>query len=303
MPELPDYALYQRAFSFLNSVQLTMISQFSTHHNLEKAFLSPSEKSLKSVLMRNILQKVLHVAELDMPVILISEMGAGKKRIAQIIHENSDRAASPFYVFYCLDLTEERYEEAFREQLQLNDNYFVLKYEVIEKATKGILYLDQFSELPPDLMLNVIKSYLNGSNQLYRFSNEARPRLILSINMESYSELLNMSIWQTILHLLDPYTIIIPPLRERKEDIPILIDAFLNEIRSNHSKYSELSISENALAVCVAYNWPGNIRQLHNALLQGAVLSHGKTIESQHFPFSMNWQLPYEFSGNGMLKK
>lgn len=291
-------------FSFLIAhTKITMITPFATHHDFEKAFLSPTEKALKSALMRNILQKVLHVAKLDKPVILISEMGAGKKRIAQIIHENSSRAASPFYVFYCLDLTEERYEEAFREQLHLNDNHFILKYEVIEKATKGILYLDQFSELPPDLMLNVIKSYLNSSNQLYRFSSDARPRLILSVNMESYSELLNLSVWQTILHLLDPYTIIVPPLRERKEDIPILIDAFLNEIKAKHSEYNQLSISENALAVCTDYSWPGNIRQLHNALLQGAVLSHGRTIESRHFPFSMNWQLPYEFDGNGMVKK
>lgn len=280
-----------------------MISRFSSHTNLEQSFLSPAEKSFESVLMRNILYKVLHVAKLDMPVILVGEMGAGKKRIAQIIHENGERAAYPFYSFYCLDLTEDQYEDAFREQLHLNDDHFILKFEVIEKATKGILYMDQFSELPSDLMLNIIKSFLNGSNQLYRFSEEARPRLILSINMESYADLINTSSWQTILHLLDPYTIMVPPLRERREDIPLLINAFLNEIKAKSNKYSELLISDDALRTCASYSWPGNIRQLHNALLQGAVLSHGKTIESHHFPFSMNWQLPYEFEGNTVLKK
>lgn len=248
--------------------------------------------------MRTILEKVLYVAKSDMPVILIGEIGAGKKRIAQIIHENSDRAAAPFHSFFCLDLTTDQYEEAFREQLHLSDDHFVLKYDVIEKASRGILYMNQFSELQPELMLNIIKAFLKGSSQLFRFSEEARPRLILSINLEAYADLIRVQEWQTILHLLNPYTIMIPPLRERKEDIPLLINDFLGNIRSKSSRYRKLSISQNALEACSSYNWPGNICQLHNALLQGAVLSHGKTIESHHFPFSMNWKLPYEFEGN-----
>jgi DNA-binding NtrC family response regulator len=144
-------------------------------------------------------------------------------------------------------------------------------------------------------MLNLICSFEKGSEQLYRYSKAAKPRLILSVNMESYPELINRPSWQNILHILDPQVIMVPPLRERKEDIPLLINSFMKDLKSNSNKYSELSISDDALETCSSYSWPGNIRQLNNAILQGAVLSHGETIESRHLPFSMNWKLPYKF--------
>jgi DNA-binding NtrC family response regulator len=273
-----------------------MIPRISTNSDLmQKSLLSGIEKSLNSALMRDVLCKILDLANLNMPVILIGEIGSGKKRMAQIIHENSSRASHPFYSFYCLDLTNEEYEEAFREQLHINNDHFILKYNIIEKASRGILYMDQFSELSADLILNFVQSFKKASEQLFRYSEAAKPRLILSVNMESYLNLVNMPSWQTILHMLDPYTIMIPPLRERKEDIPLLIDSIIEEIKSKSKKFRDLSISDAALDACSSYSWPGNIRQLNNALLQGAVLSHGKTIEKHHFPFSMNWKLPYEF--------
>ncbi|HLR76693.1 MAG TPA: sigma 54-interacting transcriptional regulator [Balneolaceae bacterium] len=271
-------------------------------HRLENSSLTPTEKSFESILMRDILSKVLDIAKLNAPVVIIGEMGVGKKRVAQIIHENSRRAAYPFYPFYCLDLNRDDYDKAFREQLMLSDDHFVLKYDVIEKAYHGILFLEQFSELSEDLMINIVQSFIKGCEQLYRFNAEAKPRLVISINMGSYNDLIHSSEWQKILNLLNPYTIMIPPLRERKRDIPLLINSFLKHVKSKSSKFSELSISEEALEVCASHRWPGNIKQLHNALLQGILLSHKKTIESQHFPFSMQWKTPYGFNQNNPPK-
>ncbi len=256
-------------------------------HNFENSSLTSTEKLFGSILMRDILSKVLDVAKLNAPVILIGEIGVGKKRIAKIIHENSDRAGYPFYSFYCVDINYDDYDEAFREQLILSDDHFILKYDVLEKASHGILFMDQFSELSEDLMVNIVLSFINGSRQLYRFSINAKPRLVISINMSSYKNLTNLPGWQEILKLLNPYILMIPPLRERKQDIPLLIHSFLKHIKSKSSKCEELSISDEALKICSSYNWPGNIMQLHNALLQGVLLSHKKTIESRHFPFSM----------------
>lgn len=278
-----------------------MDTRFSFSNNIfmQESYLSRMERSFKSELMRNIVSKILELAKLETPVILIGEIGTGKKHIAQIIHENGSRVTHPFYSFYCLDLTDEEYEEAFKEQLHLHDDHFLLKYNVIEKASMGILYLDQFSELPPELMLNVIQSFNKGCDQLFRYSKAAKPRLILSINMQSYAKLSKMPNWKVILRMLNPNVIMIPPLRERKEDIPLLIDNFIEEVKSKFKNFSKLSISDSALKACSSYSWPGNIRQLNNALLQGAVLSHGQTIESHHLPFSMNWKLPYKFEGHG----
>lgn len=266
-----------------------MIPRISTKNDIiQTSLLSRIEKSFKSRLMKNILGKALDLAKLDTPVILIGETGSGRKRMGQIIHENSSRALHPFYSFYCLDLTKEDYETAFREQLYLNDDYLSLKYNVVEKASMGILYMDQFSELSSDLMLKVIQSFNKGVEQLFRYSDAARPRLILSVNMKSYEELINTQNWKTILHMLDPHTIMIPPLRERKEDIPLLINFYINAIKSTSKKFNKLTISDASLDACLYYSWPGNIIQLHNVLLQGAVLSEGRTIENYHLPFSMN---------------
>src|SRR5699024_3571293 len=131
-----------------------------------------------------------------------------------------------------VDINQDKYREAFREQLILSDDHFILKYDVIERASRGILFMDQFSELSEDLMLNIIRSFIKGSRQLYHFSIKAKPRLIISINMDSYNSIIKLPGWQVILELLKPNIIMIPPLRERKEDIPLLIHSFLGELRS-----------------------------------------------------------------------
>lgn len=269
---------------------------------LRQSYLNEVEKSSKSLLMQDIFNKILNIAKRETHVVTIGEIGSGKKRLAQIIHENSNRSEGPFYSFYCVDVHEDEYKEVFREQLQLKEEHFILKYHALEKASGGILYLDQFSELPPQFMLNIIKSYVKGCEQLFRHDVKSKPRLIISMNQESYQRVMHQQVWKQILDLLNPVVVMLPPLRERKEDIPLIIDAFLKEIKERYTDWNDLCISQQALHDCFNYNWPGNIRQLKNALLQGAILSYGKTIESRHLPFSMSWKLPYEFEGNEMFQ-
>lgn len=256
---------------------------------LKKGLPNDIEKSTKSLLMQDIFYKILRLAKLDSNVILVSEIGSGKKRLAQVIHQNSNRAKAPFHTFYCLDVNEEEYKDAFWGQLQFEDNHLSLKYNLLEKAVGGILYLDQFSELSPTVMLDILNSYQKGCDQLFRHNKQARPRLILSFNQESYHKILHHDTWEQLLAKLNPVVMMLPPLRERKEDIPLLISHFLKEIKANYSDCENLNISTQALIECFNYSWPGNLLQLKNAIIQGAILSHGQTIELKHLPFSMSW--------------
>jgi len=111
----------------------------ANYPSLENSLLSCTEKSLKSILMRDILGKILELAKLDAPVLIIGEVGVGKKRIAQIMHENSKRASYTFHPFYCVDLKKEEYQKAFREQLVLDEDHLMLKYDLIEKTSNGTL--------------------------------------------------------------------------------------------------------------------------------------------------------------------
>lgn len=266
----------------------------STHNRLQKSLLRDPEKSSQSILMRDFFHKILSLAKLESNVILIGEIGSGKKRLAHIIHENSNRVEGPFYSFYCVDVNEDEYKDAFWGHLKFEDDHLTLRYDALEKAYGGTLYLDQFSELSPLYMLKIIDSFRKGTRNLFRHNKTAIPRLIISFNQESYQTILKTPIWDALLEQINPMVMMLPPLRERREDIPVLIEYFLNEIKQKNSDWNELSISAQALCDCFNYSWPGNIRQLKNALLQGAILSYGKTIESRHLPFSMTWRLPYE---------
>lgn len=254
------------------------------------------EEVSSSALMKDIFLKAQTLAEVDNPLIIIGEVGAGKKRMARYIHRHSARSEFPFHCFYCVDINESEYKEAFWEHVEIQGSHIVLTYDAIEKAQGGLLFLDQFSEVNEQYMLDIIEAYQQGCHQLYRYNKLLAPRLVLAINRESYRRLLTSSTWKSILQLLNPLAIMVPPLRERKEDIPSLVNTFLQQIRETRTEWLDLTISEEALAKCLNYNWPGNIRQLKNALLQGAVLSNGNQIEVHHFPFSLSWNLPYRIA-------
>lgn len=245
-------------------------------------------------LMKDIYNKVKSIAQLDKHLVLIGEIGVGKKSLAHAIHRNSSRAKGSFQSFYCVSTNEDEFKEAFWEQVRIENDHLVLRYDVLEKASNGILYLNKFSDLTTVFMLNIIDSYIHGCNQLFRYNKAISPRLIISISQDSFPQFIKTEVWDRLLNLLDPVSIMLPPLRERREDIPALIDSFIEEARSTDPAWYRLAISDDALQECLAYKWPGNVRQLKNAIFQGALLAQGNQIECNHLPFSMSWQLPYQ---------
>ncbi|MCH8556272.1 MAG: sigma 54-interacting transcriptional regulator [Balneolia bacterium] len=246
-----------------------------------------------SVLMQDIYDKTMTVARLEKHVLLIGEMGVGKKHVARIIHNEGARKSGPFMSFYCVDVDEAQLKDAFCEHVFIEGNHINLKYDLLEKASHGVLFIDQFGELDVSMMYSVLDSYRIGCHQLFRYNTSAAPRLVISISQSSYKRLIGTEVWDYVLQTLNPISIMLPPLRERKEDIFDLVHDFISQISQSEDDWSQLTISDEAMNKCMAYSWPGNIRQLKNALMQGAVLSCGETIQSHHLPFSMNWKLPY----------
>lgn len=247
-----------------------------------------------SPLMNDIYQKVKSIAHLDKHLVLIGEIGVGKMSLARAIHRNSSRAKGPFHSFYCMNTNEDEFKEAFWEQVHVENEHLLLKYDILEKASNGVLYLNKFSELSTAFKLNIIDSYIHGCNQLFRYNFATSPRLIISISQDAFQQFMKTEVWNKLLTLLDPISIMLPPLRERREDIPAFIETFLEEARNSEPAWFRLGITDEAMRECLAYKWPGNVRQLKNAIFQGALLSQGYLIECHHLPFSMNWQLPYQ---------
>ncbi|MCH8496459.1 MAG: sigma 54-interacting transcriptional regulator [Balneolales bacterium] len=248
----------------------------------------------KSPLMKDIYQKVQNIARHEKHLVLIGEIGVGKRSLADAIHRYSSRSNGPFHSFYCINTNEEEFKDAFWEQLRVENEHVLLRYDLLEKTSNGILYLNKFSELTTSLMLNIIDSYIHGCNQLFRYNLSTSPRLIISISQDTYQHFMKTEAWDKLLTELNPISIMVPPLRERREDIPAFIKLFIEEARYSEPSWSDLSISDEAVQECISHRWPGNVRQLKNAIVQGALLSQGGLIQCQHLPFSMNWQLPYQ---------
>lgn len=247
--------------------------------------IDPVKIIYSSMLMQDIMQKIMTLAKMESPIILVGETGTGKKDLARLIHQNSSRAHYSFHTFCCIGIDEEKYKEAFWGHLEFEQGRLMLRYDLLEKTERGTLFLDHFSEIPLELMDEVIISHFKGCNQLFRYSIESRPRLILSVSQKWYHDILMTKLGENLLALLNPFVLIYPPLRERKEDIPHLISLLLDEIRQQNEKWKDVRISPDALDECVRYCWPGNIQQLKSALLQGTILSHGNTIERDHLLF------------------
>lgn len=272
----------------MHTLQEDITSRKNTKTEVETSFQT------NSPLMKDIYQKVKSIARLDKHLVLIGEIGVGKKSLAHAIHRNSSRSQGPFHSFYCMNTNEDEFKEAFWEQVHVENEHLLLKYDILEKASNGILYLNKFSEMTTAFKLNIIDSYIHGCNQLFRYNFATSPRLIISISQDSFQQFLKTEVWNKLLMLLNPISIMLPPLRERREDIPAFIETFIEEARSSEPAWYRLGITDEALRECLAYKWPGNVRQLKNAIFQGALLSQGYLIECHHLPFSMNWQLPYQ---------
>ena len=272
----------------MQSVQSNFNPGQSTEIEFENGFQT------KCALMKDIYQKVKSIAQIDKHLILIGEIGVGKKTLAHAIHRNSSRAEAPFHSFYCMNTNEDEFKEAFWEQVHVENDHILLKYDILEKASNGILYLNKFSELTTDFKQSVIESYIHGCTQLFRYNHALSPRLIISISQDSFQQFMKTDVWKKLLLLLNPVSIMLPPLRERREDIPAFIEEFIEKVRTSEPSWHSLGITDEAMNECLAYRWPGNVRQLKNAIFQGALLSEGQMIECHHLPFSMNWQLPYQ---------
>lgn len=245
------------------------------------------------LLMNDIYQKVLLLAKTEFPVIFEGETGSGKHCLARVLHDNSNRSAGPLHFFYCPGIDESTWKDAFRENVSVCDDKIVIQFKAIEKAAGGTLVLYRFCELAEDEQSRILMLFLEGIRYVFRYANQMAPRLVLAMQPPAFQKMCKTAVWKNTMKSLLPVVVTVPPLRQYKQDIPLLIDFFLREIHQDSARGAKLGISETALRACCDYNWPGNIRQLKNALIQGATLSGGNTIELIHLPFSISWKLPY----------
>ncbi len=233
-------------------------------------------------------------AKASIPVLIEGESGVGKEVFAQAIHEASDRSNKPFVAVNCGAIPENLVESilfghekgAFTGATEKRPGKF-------QEAHGGTLFLDEVGELPLDVQVKLLRALQEkeidpvGGKQ----SIQVDIRVISATNRNLAERVGEGAFREDLLYRLNVYPILLPPLRERRSDIPALTDHFLSLI----SKMEDLplrTISQDALRGLEAYHWPGNIRQLQNALFRAVILSETDMLTPSDFPHLGDSTLP-----------
>ncbi|HEV3059797.1 MAG TPA: sigma 54-interacting transcriptional regulator [Vicinamibacterales bacterium] len=239
---------------------------------------------------RQVLRSAAQVAWTDTTVFLQGESGTGKEVLARFIHQASPRKHGPFVAINCAALPEQLFEsELFGYERGAFTGALQAKAGHIELASAGVLFLDEVSEMSPMAQAKLLRVLQErefrrlGGTRLIK----ANVRVIASSNRDLRRAVSEGSFREDLFYRLQVFDIRIPPLRERRGDIPLLTDAFLREFERS-SGGSSAGLTQDARAALVGHDWPGNVRELHNALERAVILCDGGLITAEHLPVQVS---------------
>ena len=231
-------------------------------------------------------KQIRDVAEYDFPVHIYGETGTGKELVAEAIHHESKAETSPFVPINCGALPEGLIEsELFGHVKGAFSGAIRDKKGRFELADTGSIFLDEVGELPKHLQVKLLRFLQSGT--FTRVGGEktirVKARVISATNRDLKQGIKDGSFREDLFYRLNVIPLSLPPLRTRKNDIPLLVDHFLRRF-NNEKKDRAVSISESALSTMMDYAWPGNVRELENAVQFALVKSKGRSIQPEDLP-------------------
>ncbi|MBI4455543.1 MAG: sigma-54-dependent Fis family transcriptional regulator [Acidobacteria bacterium] len=257
----------------------------------------------RSTAMADVYKRVARVAGTDSSVWISGESGTGKELVAQAIHKHSRRGVRPFVAINCGALAETLLEsELFGHVKGAFTGAHTGRDGLFESAAEGTLFLDEITETALSFQVRLLRLLQEGE---YRpvGSNVARKadvRILAASNLDVADCIREGKFREDLYYRLAAFTIHIPPLRERTEDLPLLVAHFLEQLSRTLGR--AVSIAPSALKMLAAYDWPGNVRQLRNALEKLAILSPDAAIRNEdveHWLDEIQWRMP-ESAGSEM---
>ncbi len=242
----------------------------------------------KSRKTREVIALINRVAPTSSPILIQGESGTGKELAARIIHKKSKRLEGPFIVVNCSALQENLLEnELFGHEKGAFTGASYLKHGLFEIADRGTFFLDEISEMSPNIQAKLLRVIEFGEFRRVGGNKEIRVdvRVLAATNKKLEEEVKKGRFREDLFYRLNVVTINLPPLRERKEDIPLLVDYFLKTYYKEGGFGKRISVD--ALEILKNYDWPGNIRELANVLERAVILSSGNMITLKDLPLSI----------------
>ena len=223
------------------------------------------------------------VADSNATVLITGESGTGKEVSALSIHQLSSRREKPFVPINCAALPESLLEsELFGHEKGAFTGAVARKLGRFELANHGTLFLDEVTEMPLSMQVKLLR--VLQERQFERVggteSIKVDVRVIAATNRDPLESIRNGTFREDLYYRLNVLPIHLPPLRERKEDISLLVMHFLEKFNPSHNQF----ISPDAMGLLLSYEWPGNIRELQNVVERAVILSQGHEIKSHHLP-------------------
>jgi transcriptional regulator with PAS, ATPase and Fis domain len=240
----------------------------------------------ESIPMRGLMSLIMKVAPTDSTVLILGESGTGKELVASSIYEQGLRKDKPFIKLNCAAIPEELLEsELFGHEKGAFTGATAFKPGKFDMANGGTLFLDEIGDMPYNLQSKILR--VIQEREFYRVGGsktiKVDVRFIASTNKNLELMVAEGSFREDLYYRLNVFTLHLPPLRERKEDIPALVDHILKK----NKNAKEVDITSMALQMLMTYSWPGNVRELQNVIERAAVVCEDGFIEPTHLPASI----------------
>jgi DNA-binding NtrC family response regulator len=236
--------------------------------------------------IRSLYRVIEQAAPTSASVLIWGESGTGKELVAQTIHELSPRAQFPFVAINCAAIPETLLEsEIFGHEKGAFTGAHDRRTGVFELAHRGTLFLDEIAEMVPATQVKLLRVLQERTFRRLggRQEQSVDVRVIAATNRDPLEAVRDGKLREDLYYRLNVFTIDLPPLRDRRADIPLLVQTFLNEFNTRNNK-SVRAVDQEAMYLLERYPWPGNIRELRNVIERATILAEGDFIEARHLP-------------------
>jgi DNA-binding NtrC family response regulator len=236
--------------------------------------------------IRGVYRIIEQAAPTAASVLISGESGTGKELVAQTIHELSPRAPFPFVGINCAAIPETLLEsEIFGHEKGAFTGAHDRRIGVFELAHRGTLFLDEIGEMMPATQVKLLRVLQERMFRRLggRQEQSLDVRVIAATNFDPHEAVKSGKLRGDLYYRLNVFAIELPPLRDRREDIPLLMQSFLNEFNNRNGK-SVRGVDQEAMYIIERYAWPGNIRELRNVVERATILADAEFIEPKHLP-------------------